>query len=1210
MEEEMTSIRRFTAIGVLMACFCSVAFGQGGATGAISGTVQDASGGVIANAKIVMVSDATGLIVRELVTDASGFFTATLLPVGPYTLEVSAPGFANTKFSGVLVRITETARVTAILPVTAVKQQVTVTAEVSAVDTTNATTGTSLSDTTITNLPLATRNFQMLLTLSAGASSDLNNASQLGRGNVYIHVNGGREDNNNYLIEGITAADYTLGELNNTPLPNPDAIAEFKVSTSLYDATQGRDGGGNINAILKGGTSSYHFDAWEYFRNTVLDANDWFVKAAGEPRPVIKQNQFGGDAGGQVIPNDKKWGFFYVNYQGTRQRSGDSPGTFINTEVPILPADRTPSTIVADLFNGPNCQGLPAGANPGNGSAGLDPVAAKLLAAKGNEFGNTPGGNLIPTVAGTPGCSIVNGATVLNTAPFVYSSPGKFTDDQFTGNWDKEFRGGKDRLSERFFWSDSDTFTPFGGDSYQLQTGGVALASNLNFPLDTPLHGRFGSIAETHVFGNNLVNEFRFGINIISTKFNNVPILTANDLGINRSTNNGTQDIYRFVFGAFSIGPYPTQVQSSLSDSFIFTDTLSWTRGSHTFRFGGELDHTSIRRALPVADNGLVFFTPPELSNYTDFQNFLVGTVSSAQGGGGTPNHDYRIPSFALFTQDDYRATRTLTFNIGFRAEFLAAPYDDDCHIGNTNSALANVTGQPFYWPNCVDKFNIPGLVGTSSRSTLTNNWASVMEPRVGFAYDVFGKGTTSVRGGYGIYSVREDLGAIDNLSFTAPFFPIAVPVGTAPGTLDCLFYSGQNCSNAPLMPPIGTLGALPQPSVITNPAFPANCTLGNGVAATGQQCSPNFSGSVINLFGLVVPAHWIVPYVQQWNMTVQHELGKNWFMEVGYVGTKGTHLRTGYDPAQARLVLPSDPSTWITVPVAGGTPITIKDSTVENVNARAPFLGLTPFAYEAFAGVSGSHYNALQMSIHHRFSNGLYFQGAYTYANSIDDVSNATVAFDSRFNDQTTPKDSRGLSDFDRRHRFVASSVYQLPFFAHSEGIAKQALGGWEVSGVLILQSGLPFTPVDSAGGSAYGLSTTGIVTPMFAPGHSCANALTTGSKATRIANWVNINAYVKDPAIPLSTGGLSDATVFGDAPRNCIIGPNQKNMDFTVGKSFSLTERQSLRFRVDFFNLTNHPSFANPPSNDIESPSSFTQITSVVGTPRLIQFSLKWSY
>ncbi|HYL82987.1 MAG TPA: carboxypeptidase regulatory-like domain-containing protein [Candidatus Angelobacter sp.] len=1200
----MRHIRLVTALGSFL-LFCSTAWGQGGATGAISGTVQDPSGAVIAGAKVRAVNEATSEHVRETVSDSGGLFTLTLLPVGAYTVEVSAAGFADTKFPGINVRITETTRMMAVLKVTAVQQQITVQAEVATVETASPTTGQALSNETITSLPLASRNFQTLLSLSAGATSDLYGASQLGRGNVYIHVNGGREDNNNYLIEGITASDYTLGELNNTPLPNPDAIQEFKVSTSLYDATQGRDGGGNINAILKSGTSSYHFDAWEYFRNTVLDANDWFQKQAGRQRPIIKQNQFGGDAGGPVDPG-KKFGFFYVNYQGTRQRSGASAGTSINTQIPVLPPVRDQATLIADLFNGPNCQGLPPGVTT------LDSVALKLLQSTKsvNQFGGG-GGFLIPTVPGTPGCTVLpSGQTVLNTGPLVISSPGKFTEDQFTANWDKEFHGARDRISERFFWSNSETFQPFGADSYQLQTGGVALANNLNFPLDTPLHGRFGSIAETHIFSNALVNEFRFGVNIISTKFNNVPILTASDLGINRSTNNGTDDIYRLVFGSFSIGSYPTQIQYSLSDTFIWLDTLSWTHGPHTFRFGGEINRTTIRRGLPVADNGLVFFTPPEFTNLTDFQNFLIGAVSSAQGGGGTPNHDYRIPSFSVFAQDDYRVTKTLTLNLGLRTEFLAAPYDELCHLGNTNPELANANGQPFFWPSCVNKFNVPGLVGTASRSTLLNNWATVLEPRIGVAYDLFGHHTTAIRAGYGIYSVREDLGAVDNLSFTAPFFPIAVPVFTPPGTLNCLFFVAQNCANAPLMPPLGQFGALPQPSVITAPAFPANCTLGNGAPGVGQQCGPNFSGSVISLFGLVVPLHWIVPTTQQWNLTLQRELGKLWFIEIGYVGTKGTHLRSTYDPGQARLVLPNDPTTWITVPVAGGAPVTIKDSTLENANARAPFLGLSPFAFEAFAPVSDSHYNGLQLTVAHHYSNGLYFQGAYTYANSIDNTSNATVAFDSRINDQTNSRASRGLSDFNRRHRFVASGVYELPFFKSSQGLTKQALGNWEISGVLTLQSGLPFTVFDSAGGSAFALSTTGIVTPTFAPGFSCANAASPGGTEARLAHWVNPNAYVPDPAVPLSTGGFSDATVFGNAPRNCIIGPPQKNLDFTIGKSFRLTERQSLRFRADFFNFTNHPSFANPSATDIENPSSFAAISSVVGTPRLIQFSLKWSY
>ena len=254
----MSTVRSLMAT-LLFACCCSLlAFAQGGATGAIGGVVQDASGAVIPNAQVSIQNEATGEVVRKTTTDSSGLFTVTLLPVGTYTVEVTASSYPVTRFPGIIVRITETTRMTATMRLTSVKEVVEVQSQMETVNTTDATTGESLGATTITTLPLATRNFQQLLTLSAGAASDLNSASQLGRGAVYIHVNGGREDNNNYLIDGISVADYAFGELTYTPLPSPDAIEEFKVSTSLYDATQGRNGGGNINATLKSGTSKFH----------------------------------------------------------------------------------------------------------------------------------------------------------------------------------------------------------------------------------------------------------------------------------------------------------------------------------------------------------------------------------------------------------------------------------------------------------------------------------------------------------------------------------------------------------------------------------------------------------------------------------------------------------------------------------------------------------------------------------------------------------------------------------------------------------------------------------------------------------------------------------------------------------------------------------------------------------------------------------------
>jgi hypothetical protein len=1189
----MFSIRESMAVGVFIACLSGFVLAQGGATGAITGTVQDASGAMLSGAKVDVVSEATAQVARHLTTDSSGVFTANLLPVGSYRVEVSASGFATTKFPGIVVNITETTRMTASLKVTSVNEVIQVESQVAQVDTTDATTGESLGGATITTLPLATRNFQQLLTLSAGASSDLNNASQLGRGQVYIHVNGGREDNNNYLIEGISVADYSFGELTYTPLPNPDSIQEFKVSTSLYDATQGRNGGGNINATLKTGTARFHGDLWEYFRNTVLDANDFFLNRAGLPRPVIQQNIFGGDLGGPIGPK-AKLGYFYVNYQGTRQRSGASPGTFINTSIPVIPSDRSAANLLSTFF-------------PNGGPTSIDPVALALLNFKSNQFGGGGGGWLLPTVPGTPG--FTNGQ--LNYGPLILSSAGRFNDDQFTTNWDRDFRGGKDRLAFRFFWADSETFQPFGADSFQIQTGGAPTPNNLNFPLDIPLHNRVGSVTETHLFSNTIVNELRFGVNIISDKLNNQPPVTNAQVGINIPTANGDPNIYRFTFGSWGFGPFPQQLQSALSDSFVVLDTLGWSHRSHQFRFGGEIDRTTIRRNLPVADNGLLFFAGPT-GFPTDFQSFLAGAPLFGEAGGGVGNHDYRIPAYSWFAQDDYRVSQTLTLNLGFRNEFAGAPYDELCHLGNLNPSLANTTGQPFVYPTCVSQFKLPGLSGTLNRAAVSNEFATVWEPRIGFAYDLFGHHTTTIRGGYGIYSVREDLGAVDNLSFSAPFFPIAVNFLPGAGSLSNLFQPKGSFTG---IPPLGVLSPafVPQAALFTG--FAPSCTLGNGNASTNpDQCGPGFTGNVNSFIGLQVPLHWIAATTQQWNFTIQHELGRNWFVELGYVGTKGTHLRSTFDPDQATLATPQSPVTISGVSCAGvrapGNSCQVVDTTAENANARAPFLGLAPAAFESFSPNSDSHYHSLQATLSHRFEKGLYWQSAYTFSKAIDDVSTATVAFDTRFNDQNNARDSRGLSDFDRRQRFITSAVYQLPFFAHANGFTGGALGGWEISGVLTLQTGLPFTPIDSAGGSAYALSSPNLATPTFAPGFSCANAATSGGVESRLAHWANPTAYTPDALIPLGNGARGDATGYGNAPRNCIVGPPQKNVDFTLGKTFKLTERQSLRFRTDFFNLFNHPSFANPSATDVESPSSFTQITSVVGTPRLIQFSLKYAF
>jgi hypothetical protein len=1228
----MSSLRKLMVASLFSVFFTGTVFAQGGATGAIGGLVQDASGAVIANAKVIVKNEATGEVLRQVITDTSGSFSATLLPVGTYTVEVQASGFPDTNFPGVAVRVTETTRMTAVMKITTVKQVVEVQSEVQKVNTTDATTGSSLGEQTIVSLPLATRNFQQLLDLSAGATANLNNAAALGRGDVRIDVNGGREDNNNYLIEGVSASDYSFGELTYTPVPNPDDVQEFKVSTSLYDASQGRNGGGNINAILKGGTSRFHGDLWEYFRNTVLDAGDYFLGQF-----VLKQNIFGGDLGGPAGPK-AKLGYFYVNYQGTRQRSGDSLGTYINTAIPVLPGgpgSRTAAAL-ATAFSSPATANCPAVALT---AADIDPVALALLNVANpstNPFGGG-GGYLIPTVAGTPGvtqsysASTGTCSSTVNYGPLVLSTPGRYTDNQFTANWDRDFNHSKDRVSERFFWSDSETYEPFGADNLQVQTGYPAYATNLNYPLDVPLRGRFGSVAETHSFSNSFINEFRFGVNIISDSLQNVAVPGASPAALGISGVGGAPDMYRFQLDTFQIGPFPNQLQSALSDSLVYLDTVSWTKGRHQLRFGGEIDRTSVRRNLPVLDNGLLYFSPGgnplfatgslQQGSISDFQNFLTGYTFLGEAGGGAANHNYHIPAFGAFGQDDFRVTQTLTLNLGLRVEWVGAAYDDLCHLGNTVLNNANTIGQPFVFPSCVSQYGFQGFSGTENRAALGNEYATVPEPRIGFAYDLFGKHNTTIRGGYGIYSVREDIGAVDNLSFTAPFYPLSggpsSPVGTGGLGMGCLFNTGPtaNCAAA---------GGFPLPSLGTvSPNFVPAASFFEGFPGGNTTLSPNFSGNIFGLFGLAVPLNWVVPTTQQWNFTIQRQLAGNWVMEIGYVGTKGTRLRSTFDPDQPAIASPANP-VYITCPsnctpgTTAGVPVAITSNTTTNALARAPYAGINPALLEAFYPNSDSHYNGLQATVSHRFTHGLYFQGNYTFAKSMDDVSTASVAFITRVNNQDSGAASRGLSDFDHRQRFTGSLNYLLPFYSNRHDAMGYALGGWEVDSVIVAQSGSPITDFDSGGASAYQLASAPVATADFAPGFSCANALNSGSLATKIANWMNPNAYEPVAAAGLLPGGT---TGYGDSPRNCIIGPRQSNVDFTLAKVFKIGEAQNLRFRAEFFNLFNHPSFQNPLGTgtaNVENgvcpgPSSQCfngQITQTNGTPRLIQFSLKYSF
>jgi hypothetical protein len=513
----------------------------------------------------------------------------------------------------------------------------------------------------------------------------------------------------------------------------------------------------------------------------------------------------------------------------------------------------------------------------------------------------------------------------------------------------------------------------------------------------------------------------------------------------------------------------------------------------------------------------------------------------------------------------------------------------------------------------------VAGLSGNAAGSTFRNSVSTGWGPRVGFAYDVLGHHNTTVRGGYGIYYVREDVGAVDQLSFQSPFIPI-VFFGQTPGFTMSNFFTGTPAVNSNAVPPAGTLAPAWIPCLARLTSFTPNSPTGadGAYACTG---GPGVN-STQNLFVLEVPRHFVVPNTQQWNLTLQRDLGKLWVLEVGYVGTRGIHLRETRDAIQSVNASPAHP---FTVTDTSGNSYQITDNTFSNAIARTPAPGLNGYSgYQLFADDAYSIYHALQTTVSRRWARN-YLQAAYTFSKNIDATSTGNTAFNTAYNDQSNINASRGISDFNRPHRLSVSYVYEFPFFEHSSGIVHGLLGGWSISGVTIFQSGSPFSIYDSSAGTGFlGQGSTPLLGASLAPGASVASGVTSGDIHQRINGYLNPTAFMPAPQL-YPTQCASDpnycTTGFGNLGRNLYRGPFQQNWDASLIKYFKLSETQELRFTADFFNLWNHANFGNPGVTDIEAylawvggggqgQDPFGTIRSTTGTPRLIQFSLRWAF
>jgi hypothetical protein len=1152
---------RLPFVCLLTACVCQCASGQ--TTGRITGLVTDSSGSVISRAEVQAVNETTGEA-WKVATDSAGNYTFVSLLPGLYRIEARVAGFKTSVLNDVPVIITESTRANVLLAVGNQVETVIVNGSPSLLQTDGPELGRVLDSRAIAGLPLATRNFTQILTLSPGTASYLPDSTAVGRNTQAISVNGARVTQNFFQINGIDAT--TMGT--NGPIlvavPAPETIEEFKVQTSLFDATYGRSGGANIQLVTKSGGNQIHGDAYEYFRNEALNANNPFLKAAGLLRPLLRRNIFGGVFGGAIRKNRA---FFFISYQGSRERNAASIINSISSNVLVAPGltdDRSAATLQSNF-------GVPA----------IDPASLALLNAK------LPSGQfVIPTPQ-------ANGL-------FSNSSPSNFQEDQFNTNAD--FRlSNSNSLAVKFFFANTPQFLAL--PSFRGTGPNVP-----GFGTDQTFNNRLAAIQDIQSFGPALTNELRLGYAFNSNDTLPQEPVTDTEIGISRANAIELRGLPLIriapAAGGVIIGT-PTNISPAKPSVTTLADSLSLLRRNHTLRTGLEIRYNEVN--VTAAQN----FTRGQI-DFVDFHSFLTGTTQVTTFGNGLNDRSQRAWDYNFFAQDDWKVSPRFTANLGLRYELDLPAYDTRGRLSTFDPALyvprqqVDQKGNPVGPPiggfvqagNAIPSLRLPGVPDVSKyvvRSIDPSNLA----PRIGFAYSSLRSNRLAVRGGYGIYYSRVTFAYASASAQLPPMFALGVQNGAR---FDNPFFAVPPQTQFPTFVP-----GIP----LAGPAF-----------ARGLR----------------------TPYVHQYNLSVQYELRKDVLLETAYVGARGRRLLRQIAIDQAQLASPQNP---ITNAVTGTV---ITTNTPANAPLRAPLQGVSITGFSMNESTANSSYDSLQMSLTERLSHGLQFLAAYTFAKSIDNASgsgggagivgivNTGAVNDSSLilGNQNDSRANRGVSDFDRTHRFVWSYLWDLPKpgFASRSRFYRLVVWNWETSGILTAMSGLPTDVVDTGAGDLYGLAkgASPLARPSLVVGMSCQDAL----RNIPDGYFFNPTVFARPlvaagQPIPSSgeavTASAPGGTDIGNVGRNCLRGPRQVNVDFSLAKLFPLAESRNFEFRAEFFNLFNHPNFANPISNlnalfasaggsidpttgRVLNPGNFGRIISTSNNPRIVQVGLKFLF
>ena len=1127
---------------IILIVLCSVA-AWGQTTASLRGTITDQSGALVSGAKITLTNTGTG-ISRDTISGTDGLYLFDRVQVGKYKVTVEKPGFSTFVQDGIILELNQFGRLDASLKIGASTQIVEVTGNVAQVDTTGAVLGKVEDQRMIVDLPLVDRDTLQLGLLQAGVfAPDQDDSS----GNMFS-VSGQRSESLTFLLDGGNNTDFL--DNNIVVSPNPDAVEEFKILTNNYDAQYGRTSGGIVNQITRSGTNDVHGTAFEFLRNNVLNARDYFLPPT-EPKNAFKRNVFGGTVGGP-IKRDKT--FFFLAYQGARTREGAT------TQLLTVPTAAERTGNFADI-----CDGTFDGS--GNCS---DPSAQLINPYTG---ANIPYNNLAAPGLG-PNGSLVNPVIQNYISKYVplpnvgtngyISSPSEALDaDQGILHIDHTFSE-RDNISFVYLIEDDRNLYPAPG-TYSSPLGGANT---------TDYRNQIGTLTWNHTFSPSLANEFRFGANRTATN-QAVPLDTTSPatLGFtNLNPDDPAGAAPPLMFTAnFNLGSSPQGPTQLHDNTFQWADNLTWTKGKHEIKFGTDLTRLQLNFHYDYYNNGGFDFDGYASSFTGSTQADFVGGFWDNYYQNSQATYGIRTGSIGLYAQDIYKVLPRLTINYGLRWDYYIPQYD--VH----NEILGFFPGQQStVFPDAPEGILYPHDPGTPNRALVYPDHKN-FAPRFGFAWDTLGDSKLVVRGGFGIFYDIED-GAL-NLQFGGlpPYASVANNYNTSPNS-----YAGT--VGDPIADPFGTFGY-----TNTFPFLPSDIgTFGTPAISYGYTTFPRFR----------------TPYSENFNFGLEWQATKDTMVEGVYVGSLGRRL---ISTSETNFPIPSvemeqladfgfvneDCARPLASCVGGSTPTDPNGSPT----------GITQLYTNYSNGLSDA--DEFQLTVDKRFSQHFALRGAYTLGKTID----LTSGFRSRSSTYTDPLDprlDRAVADFDVHQRLVISGIWELPFDRHVENsVLKKVTGGWQFNGIATFQGGQPLTLYSDNDSSQQGngLDRPDLIAPIqyLNPRN---NALGTGywfnPASFNATSPYNPDGSINPAGVPLFT--------FGTLPRNALRGPGINNFDLSLTKNTFIHEKKSIEFRAEFFNAFNHANFANP-ENSADS-GAFGQISTTRTNMRIIQFGLKFHY